>query len=106
MLLGVTACGLSLENNLPCAPLIAGLANDGDPFTMLSTRYVVIENNNRDDWMRRFAPQALAEATPLQTLPLGPRRVTVHRLKDDSIEDVRMSRSIMVDSSSGKNRPR
>jgi 4-amino-4-deoxy-L-arabinose transferase-like glycosyltransferase len=106
MLLGVTACGLSLENKLPCAPLIAGLANDGNPFTMLNTRYVVVENNNRDDWMRRFAPQALAEATPLQTLPLGPRRVTVYRLKDNSIEEVRMSRSIVVDSSSGKNRPR
>jgi len=82
LLLGVTACGLSLENDLPCAPLIAGLANDGDPFTALGTRYVVVENNNRDDWMRRFAPDALAAATPLQTLPLGPRRVTVFRLED------------------------
>jgi 4-amino-4-deoxy-L-arabinose transferase-like glycosyltransferase len=82
MLLGVTACGLSLENDLPCAPLIAGLANDGDPFTTLGTRYVVVENNNPDDWMRRFAPDALAAATPLQTLPLEPRRVTVFRIED------------------------
>jgi 4-amino-4-deoxy-L-arabinose transferase-like glycosyltransferase len=81
-LLGVTACGLSLENDLPCAPLIAGLANDGDPFTALGTRYAVVENNNREDWMRRFVPDALAAATPLQTLPLGPRRVTVFRLED------------------------
>ncbi len=82
MLLGVTACGLSLENTLPCAPLIAGLANDGDPFGALGTRYVVVENNNRDDWMRRFAFDALAGATPLETLPLGPRRVTLFRLED------------------------
>lgn len=82
MLLGVTACGLSLENTLPCAPLIAGLANDGDPFTALNTRHVVVENNNGDDWMRRFAPDALAAATPLETLPLGPRRVTLFRLND------------------------
>lgn len=79
-LLGVTACGLSLENTLPCAPLIAGLANDDDPFAALNTRYVVVENNNGDDWMRRFAPQVLARATPLETLPLGPRRVTVFEL--------------------------
>ena len=82
VLLGVTACGLSLENNLPCAPLIAGLANDEDPFTALGTRYVVVENNNGDDWMRRFAPDALANATPIETLPLGPRRVTLFRLED------------------------
>lgn len=82
VLLGVTACGLSLENTLPCAPLIAGLANDNDPLGVLGTRYVVVENNNRDDWMRRFAPDALANATPLEVLPLGPRRVTLFRLED------------------------
>lgn len=82
LLLGVTACGLSLENELPCAPLIAGLANTNDPFAELDTRYVVVENNNRDDFMRRFYSGLLSRATPIDTLPLGPRSVTVYRLED------------------------
>lgn len=84
MVLGVTACGLSLENTLPCAPLIAGLANDDDPIERLNTRYVMVETNNRDDFIRRFYPGQLPHATRLETLPLGPRRVAVYRLSDTS----------------------
>lgn len=83
LVLGVTACGLSLANDLRCAPAISGLANDDRPLTRLGVRYVLVEDGNPDDFMRRFARAALARATPLGRLALGPRSVTLYRLAAD-----------------------
>jgi 4-amino-4-deoxy-L-arabinose transferase-like glycosyltransferase len=82
MVLGVTACGLSLGNDRPCAPLFDGLANDDRPVEMLGGRYGLVEDGNRDDYLRRFYGSLLAESTPLAQLPLGPRRVTLYRFPD------------------------
>lgn len=80
LVLGVTACGLSLENELRCAPPFAGLVNDDQPLERLGVRYVLVENGSRDDFMRRFYARVLADATPVQQLALGPRWVTLYRL--------------------------
>lgn len=82
--LGVAACGLSLENRLPCAPLIAGLANDHAPARVLGARYVLVEKGSSDDFMHRFYPDALAQAVPIDNLKLGPRVVTLYRLPKDT----------------------
>jgi hypothetical protein len=80
MVLGVPACGLSLANEIRCAPLIAGLANDDQPVATLGARYAVVENGNPDDYLRRFYGGLLARSTPLRQLALGPRQVTLYRL--------------------------
>jgi 4-amino-4-deoxy-L-arabinose transferase-like glycosyltransferase len=80
LVFGVTACGLSLANELRCAPPFAGLVNDDRPLTRLNVRYVLVEDGSRDDYMRRFYGSLLARATPIQRLPLGPRFVTLYRL--------------------------
>lgn len=82
MVLGVHACGLSLGNDLPCAPLFAGLVNDDRPVEMLGARYGLVENGTRDDYLRRFYGPLLAGSTPLAQLPVGPRRVTLYRFAD------------------------
>ncbi len=81
LVLGVSACGLSLDNELRCAPPFAGLANDAAPVAALGAKYALVENNP-DDYMRRFYGALLAEATPIRTLPFGRQRATLYRLED------------------------
>ncbi|HEY0605690.1 MAG TPA: glycosyltransferase family 39 protein [Herpetosiphonaceae bacterium] len=82
MVLGVNACGLSLGNDLPCAPLFAGLANDDRPVETLGAHYGLVEDGNRDDYLRRFYGPLLSESTRLAQLPLGSRRVTLYRFAE------------------------
>lgn len=83
VILGVHGCGLSLANDLPCAPPVAGLANDEQPVERLNARYAIVENGNPDDFMRRFYGALLARSRPLRQLDVGPRRVTVYELAQD-----------------------
>lgn len=87
LVLGVTACGLSLGNDLPCAPLFDGLANDDRPVEKLGARYGLVEDGNRDDYLRRFYGPLLATSTRLAQLPLGSRRVTLYRFADQPLPD-------------------
>lgn len=87
MVLGVTACGLSLGNDLPCAPLFDGLANDDRPVERLGARYGLVEDGIRDDYLRRFYGSLLAESARLAQLDLGPRRVTLYRFPDQPQTD-------------------
>ena len=79
LVLGVSACGLSLSNTLRCAPPFVGLANDVDPVGTLDAQFALVENNP-NDYMRRFYGPLLEDSTALQTLPFGSRRVTLYRL--------------------------
>ncbi len=79
LVLGVSACGLSLDNELRCAPPIAGLVNDADPVAILGAKYALVENKP-DDYLRRFYGPLLEDATPIRTLPFGGQRVTLYRL--------------------------
>lgn len=79
MVLGVSACGLSLANTLPCAPPFAGLANDDRPVEALRARYAVVDSRP-DDYLRHFHPSLLARSRVIDRFALGPRRVTLYQL--------------------------
>jgi 4-amino-4-deoxy-L-arabinose transferase-like glycosyltransferase len=84
LVLGVAACGLSLGNDLPCAPPFAGLANDDRPVERLGARYGLAENGSRDDYLRRFYGPLLARSTPLVQIQLGSRRLTLYRFAEQA----------------------
>jgi len=80
LVLGVAACGISLNNTLPCAPPFAGLANHERPAERLGARYAVAELGSRDDYMRRFYAELLARSRLLERLRIGPREYGVYEL--------------------------
>lgn len=81
LVLGVHACGLSLENSLPCAPLMAGLANDARPVERLGATLALVEVGNQDDFMRRFYGPLLRSSRRLREFDVGPRKVALYRLQ-------------------------
>ncbi|HEX6290514.1 MAG TPA: glycosyltransferase family 39 protein [Herpetosiphonaceae bacterium] len=87
LVLGVAACGLSPGNTLPCAPPFVGLANDRLPVETLGARYALVEEGNRDDYLRRFYGPLLARSIRLGQLPLGSRRLTLYRLDEPAAGD-------------------
>jgi 4-amino-4-deoxy-L-arabinose transferase-like glycosyltransferase len=87
MVLGVAACGLSLGNDLPCAPPFAGLVNDQQSIERLGARYALVEEGSRDDYLRRFYGPLLARSARLAQLPVGPRRFTLYRFDDQATPD-------------------
>jgi hypothetical protein len=87
VVLGVTACGLSLGNNLRCAPPFHGLTNDQTPVEKLGARYGLVEEANRDDYLRRFYGPLLARSSRLAQLPLGSRRLTLYRFDEQALRD-------------------
>lgn len=82
LVLGVHACGLSLENRLPCAPPFAGLANDDRPVERLGAGAAVVEAGSPDDFMRRFYPDLLRRSTAIERFVVGPRTVVLYDLAD------------------------
>lgn len=83
LVLGVQACGLSLANPLPCAPLFAGLANDDRPVERLGARYAIVEVGSRDDFLRRFYDPLLRRSQKLHEFQVGTRQVALFRLQEE-----------------------
>ncbi len=79
VVVGISACGLSLANEIRCVPPIVGLANDGEPASQLGARYALVESN-RNDYMRRFHADLLARSQRIQTFPFDGQQVTLYRL--------------------------
>ena len=83
LVLGVAACGVSLDNTLPCAPPMAGLANDDQPVERLGARYALVELGGTDDYLRRFYPELLARSRLVERLRVGPREYGMYQLSDE-----------------------
>lgn len=81
LVLGVAACGISLENTLACAPPFAGLANDDRPAERLGAHYAVVEIGSADDYLRRFYGDVLARSRLIERLRVGPREYGVYELR-------------------------
>jgi 4-amino-4-deoxy-L-arabinose transferase-like glycosyltransferase len=87
LVIGVAACGLSLGNDLPCAPPFAGLVNDQQPIERLGARYGLVEERSPDDYLRRFYGPLLSRSTRLAQLSIGPRRFTLYRFDNQATAD-------------------
>lgn len=84
MVLGVYACGLSLENRLPCAPPFVGLANDDQPVERLGAQYAITEAGSPDDYLRRFDAPLLRRSQMLHEFGVGPRTLRLYRLQPEN----------------------